>query len=309
MSQNEGISLVTQGRIVWTIGKTLFEGKVKTNMQTKQVILDQKTGQPVVEYGFGLAIPKMDPRTNQFTEQYVAIYQALHGQAMSLYPSGHLPKDFAIKYKDGDTDIDDKGVPYSQREGYANHIVVACTTRIPLKFFRFEGGNNIMVNDGIKCGDYVNVQLTIKAHPAVGQAKAGLYVNPFAVQLIQSGQEIINTPSADTIFGNALPAYAGQVVAPTAPQMPAMMPQQAPMQPQQPMVPQAPAMPQQPVAAPQPHYGVLPNAVNPAMAPQAPAMPQQPQAPMAPQAPMMPQQPVAAPQMPHNPMMPPGYQG
>jgi hypothetical protein len=291
--QSNGNSILLQGRIIWTLGNNMFEGKQKTNMQTRQVMLDND-GKPVIEYGFGLAVPKIDPRTGQNTAEYVKAYQALHGEALTLFPSGQLPPGFALKYKDGDTAVDDKGVSYSAREGYAGHIVIACTTRIPIKYFRFEGGQNILVNDGIKCGDYVNVQLNIKAHPAIGTSKAGLYVNPSAVQLIQAGKAIINAPSGDQVFGNVVPSYVGQVEAHVAPTMPSMAAPQAPTMPAQPQAPAAPqyapqaapAMPPQGHVAPAaPHYGVLPPTMQPA-----------PHAPAAPVMPAMPSQPYPMPQ-------------
>jgi len=275
--QSNGQNLVVQGRIVWGVGSSLFEGKQKTDYNTNQVVYGAD-GQPVVEYGFGLAIPKIDPATGQAAEEFTKIWNALHQEAFTLFPSGQIPPGFAMKYKDGDG-VDHNGKPYADKEGYAGHIVLACTTRIPVKWFKFEGGNNILVSDGIKVGDYVNVQLNIKAHPAKGQGKAGLYLNPSAVQLIQAGKEIINAPSGDQIFGAAAPSYTGQVVADTAPAMPGQAP--APVMPgQAPAMPgQAPAMPGQAPAMPtaDPHYGVLPGNMQPPTqaAVTVPAMPAQ----------------------------------
>jgi hypothetical protein len=265
--QTNGNSLMVQGRIVWTSGD-LFAGKHQKDDRTKQLQYNQD-GSPKIQYGFGLAVPKIDPRTGQFTDQWTKLYQALYGEALTLFPGGNVPQGFAMKYKDGDVDVDDKGVPYSKREGYAGHVVLAATTMLPIKYFRFEGGNNILVNDGFKNGDYVNVQITVKAHPAVGQGKAGLYVNPSAVQLIQSGKEIINTPSGDQLFGMGAPAYQGQMEAHVAPQMPNMG---APAPSYQ--SPPANYPGQAPVQAPaaQPHYGVLPTTHQPPMG-NAPAMP------------------------------------
>ena len=269
-AQSNGQSLMLQGRIVWTSGN-LFAGQVKKDDRTKQVVLD-RDGKPVIVFGFGLAVPKIDSRTGQFTDAWVKLYQTLQAEALTLYPGGHIPQGFSFKYKDGDVDVDKSGVPYAKREGYAGHIVIACTTQLPIKYFRFEGGNNILVNDGFKNGDYVNVAINIKAHPAVGQGKAGIYVNPTAVQMIQAGAEIINTPSGDQLFGAAAPAaYAGQVVAPQAPSMPNMghAPQGYPNQPA--MSPMGAPAPQ--YAAPvDPNYAVIPPQHQPQ--PQnAPAMP------------------------------------
>ena len=264
-TQSNGNSLLVQGRLLWITGKTVFEGKQKTDFNTKQIIIGAD-GNPTVEYGFGLAIPKLDANGGQH-EQFTKVWTALHNEAYTLYPSGQLPPGFAMKFKDGDG-IDHNGKPFADREGYAGHIVLTCTTQIPIKFFKFEGGNNIMVNDGIKCGDYVNVQINLKAHPAKGQGKPGLYLNPSAVQLIQAGKEIVNAPSGDAIFGQATPGYAGQVVAPEVGAMPATaaapmtqtqaigVPANAPVN-----YPQAQAPAAAPVA--QPHYDVLPQTHQP----------------------------------------------
>ena len=299
-TQSNGNNLVVQGRIIWNIGPNLFEGKAKTDYNTGAPVLDQ-VGNPKMEYGFGLAIPKVDPTTGANTAEYVKVWEALHKEAMTLYPSGQIPPGFAMKFKDGDG-IDHNGKPFADREGYAGHIVLMCTTQIPIKYFLFQGGNNILVNDGIKNGDYVNAQLNIKAHPAKGQGKPGLYLNPSAVQLIQAGKEIINTPSGDQLFGAAAPVYAGQMVADTAPQMPQQNVAPA-------MAPQAPAAaPAAPVAPA--HYGVLPQTHQPAAAPQAPAMPPQgmtqEQAIMHPTPAMAPQAPMGAPVMPQQNVAPMG---
>lgn len=271
--QQQNNNILVQGRIVWLVGRTPFEGKPLTDDNGRPVLDDN--GQPAIEYGFGLAIPKVDPRTNQFTKEYNEFKAAADKEIYALYPSGQVPHDFAKKYKDGDVDVDQNGKPFREREGYAGHIVVACKTRIPLKFYKFEGGNNILVVDGFKNGDYVNVQLNVKGHPAKGRGKAGLYINPSAIQFIQAGKEIINAPSGDQLFGTNAPAYSGQVIAPVAPPMPGM-PQNAPMPPQQGYAPQqgynqappaqnAPMPPQQGYsqAPAQPHYDVLPPHMQP----------------------------------------------
>jgi len=292
VSAGNGESLLVQGRIVWTSGNNLFAGKPKVDDRNKQPVIDQKTGQQVIEYGFGLAVPKVDPRTGQQTPEYTKVMAAMQKEALTLYPSGHIPPGFSMKYKDGDG-VDHNGVPFSQREGHANHIIVACVTRIPIKYFRYENGNNILVNDGIKCGDYVNVQLNIKAHPAVGNSKAGLYVNPSAVQLIAPGKEIVNAPSGDQLFGMQAPAYNGQIIAHEvpamnmqgyAPQGQTQMPPQGQPPMQQQYAPQAPMQQQAPA-----NYNVLPQGFQPPAQGQT-QMPPQGQPPMqqqyAPQAPM-----------------------
>lgn len=263
---NQGTSVMAQGRIVWVVGK-LFTGRPKVDFNTKAPKLD-KQGNQQIEYGFGLAIPKSI--LNQVGPgQPGRIWTVLHEEAYKLFPSRQIPPSFAMKYKDGDG-VDDKGIPFAQREGYAGHIVLACTTTIQPKFYRYENGQNIPITDGIKCGDYVDVQLVVKAHPAQGQGKAGLYVNPMAVRFLGYGAEIINTPSGDDIFGTTAPNMPqGASATPIAPQGFMVPPGQA----QAPSMGQAqggfPPAQQQGFGAPQaqpnyqPNYGVLPQAHQP----------------------------------------------
>lgn len=258
MSQNtEGKSVMVQGRIVWVSGD-LFKGKPKVDQTTKLQKFD-KQGNPAIEYGFGLAVPKGAFQPGQ---PAAALWDAIHEAAFTLYPSRQLPPGFAWKYKDGDG-VDHNGQPFATREGHSGHLVFACTTSIPIKYFKWENGN-IQISEGIKCGDYVNVQLNIKAHPPSGAGKAGLYMNPNAVQLLGYGKEIINAPSGDQIFGVVQPPMpagaSAQHIAPQGQNMlvppgPATMP-----------APGAPPVYQPPVAAAppvQPHYAVVPPAHQP----------------------------------------------
>ncbi len=244
--QSEGKTVMVDGRIIWVSGD-LFKGRKATEFGTNRPKINKK-GEEFNEYGFGLAVPK---------SACAEVWQAMRAEAMTLFPSGNIPPSFAMKFKDGDTAQDPTGAFYNTREGYAGHIVLACTTVIQPKFFRHENGQNIMINEGIKCGDYVRVQLSIKAHPAVGQGKAGLYMNPMAVLFLGYGKEIVNAPSGDQIFGTTAPPVMGsatpigpvtQQLVPTM-QMPGMSTAQAPTA--------------QPQAMPQPHYGVLPQAHQP----------------------------------------------
>ena len=250
-------TVMAHGRIVWTVGN-LFKGEGKTMYGTKQPKLDV-AGKQATEYGFGLAIPKSD-LADVSKGSKGEVWAAMHEEAFTLFPSHQIPPGFSMKKKDGDTDIDDKGVPYSKREGYAGCIIITCKTEIPIKYFIYENGQNFLVESGIKCGDYVSVQLAIKAHPAIGQGKAGLYINPMAVRLIAPGKEIINIPSADAIFGMAAPAMPQNYI--------------APVQPAGFIVPQAPVQPQYAPAPVQPHYGVVPPAHQPQQFPGMPPVPQ-----------------------------------
>lgn len=238
MSTSEGKVVIAQGRIVWTAGD-LFKGKVQNIFGTNQPKLNQ-AGEQVVQFGFGLAIPKTElalPDRGQ-------LWKTMHDEAYTLYPTGQIPPSFAMKYKDGDG-IDDQGKPFASREGYPGCLVFALTTTLPIRFFRWEGGQNVQVSDGIKCGDYVNVQVMVKAHAAIGAGKAGLYLNPMAVQLVAAGKEIVNAPTGDMVFGTVAPAAPAGYVPPA---QPAAMP---------------PVNINTPPAAPAPHYGVLPQPHQP----------------------------------------------
>lgn len=257
----EGQSVISQGRIVWVMGD-LWKGKVKLDDNTKQPVIDQRTGQPTIQYGFGLAVPKNDPSVQQ-------LINAIQTQARALYPSGQFPPDFAWKMKDGDG-LDHNGQPFSQRQGYAGCWVFELRTMFPIKFFRFENGANTQVPDGIKCGDYVNVQISVVAHPPKGRGKAGMYLNPMAVQLAGYGEPIVNTPSADSIFGTQAPAIphgasampqTGAFPMQGSPSTPFGQPSNgypptgmvAPGAPPHAYIPPVPSS-----TPPSPHYGVLP---------------------------------------------------
>lgn len=283
MTQSNGRTAMVQGRIVWIAGGDLFKGDIQKDFNTKQPKVNA-AGEIVKQYGFGLAVPKA---------QLGELWQAIHEEAYTLFPNRMIPPSFAMKYKDGDG-VDDKGQPFGQREGYAGHLVFACTTSLPIKFFKYENGQNIQVNEGIKCGDYINAQLNIKAHPAMGQGKAGLYLNPNAVQFLGYGTEIINRPSGDQIFGTQAPPQLGS---------------QIPIAPQGQILPTAPA-PQAyvppPQAAPVPHYAVVPQHHQP----QAAQVPNGYPAPVAaqPQTPTgYPPAATAQAAFPSSPAMPPGY--
>jgi len=200
----EGRQLMLQGRIIWTVGKTPFDGAQRKD-QTGRPITNAQ-GEPAMQYGFGLAVPKPGPQsTPDETKNFMDMWNALQAEAMALYPTGHIPPGFSFKYKDGDG-VDHNGKPFSAREGYAGHLVYALTTSLPLKFFKFDGAY-VQVKDGIKCGDYVQVQVNVKGHlPKPGtQGKPGLYLNPNMTLFLGFGKEIINAPDASSVFGAAPP--------------------------------------------------------------------------------------------------------
>lgn len=223
------------GRIVW--GHPKREG-VKTNYTTKQPVL--KDGQKIPQWTCGVAFPK--------AEFQAKMWPYFHQEANTMYPNG-VPKDFSWKFIDGDT-IDEKGKPYSDREGYKDHIVLTISTEAfcpPV--YKFENGayREIAENE-IKCGDFVVVNTNLKCHT---NNSGGIYVNPNGFELVGYGTEIVSRSSnPDDMFGgqqHQLPQGASAQPLSSAPQgavMPGM--QTAPVQ--QP-VEQAPQMGQMPPPA------------------------------------------------------------
>ncbi len=250
MQQDNGTQVMVSGRLVYVIGD-LFKGDLAKQFGTQTPKLDKK-GQQYQEYGFGLAVPKVEPEHHMY-KNYCDIWAALHNEAYKLFTNRVIPPAFHMKFKDGDTGTNQDGSPVNVKTGYPGHIVLNCKTTLQIKFFKYDPATkmNVQINEGIKCGDWVTVQLSIKAHAGTN---AGLYLNPNACQLWYCDDEIINAPSGDQIFGTQQMAIpAGKSALPTLP-------------PAQGFAQGAPA-PQQPPAAPQgpavPHYGVLPPVHQP----------------------------------------------
>lgn len=249
MSNSKGTVMYVSGRIVWKSGD-LFKGQQQKDMFTGIPKVD-KFGKASIQYGFGLAVPKIV--NNQPNPQLAEIMTKIDGEAIQLYQNGHIPPAFARKFKDGDG-IDDKGISFAVRDGYKEHYVFSCTQFIPIAWCKYENGGNILINEGVKVGDYVCVNLSMKAHPAMGQGKAGMYLNPIGVQLTGYGDEIVSTKTAspDTMFGN---------LAPQVPYGASSVPlSQGNFAPPQQQYQQAPQQQAAPVPA---HYGVLPQVHQP----------------------------------------------
>jgi len=271
--QPVAVAKLLEGRIVWKSGD-LFKGQPQTVYGSQTPKLD-KNGKQAIQYGFGLAVPKM--KDGQQNQQLMDFMQAMQGEALKVYPTGHIPPSFAYKFKDGDTAIDEKGVPYNQRPGYAGCIVFSLTTQMPINWFRYESGKNIMINEGVKCGDYVRTQVTMKAHPSEGSGKAGMYLNPNAVQLIGYGEEIVSRGNAMLADGDAIFGAAAPVTPPGASSQPVAPPGQFPgmSAPYGGVLPQHMQQGYQQPAMP----GQFPGMVPPTQGPSAATVPQQPQQP------------------------------
>jgi hypothetical protein len=251
MSQQTNKSVMVQGRIVQVYGD-LFAGGTAKIYGTQQDKLN-KAGQPYKEYGFSLAVPKtiLADQAALAEGQPGYFWTVMHEVASSFFADRRIPANFKMKWKDGDTGVTDTGIALNTKKGYPGHIVLSCkTSSSPMKFFKFipgpvaGSGDYMQISDGIKCGDYVQVQLGISGHTGTN---AGLYLNPYMVLLLGAGEEIINAPSASQVFGNAPPVMAS--TAPAAYQAPTVA-HQPPVHQHQP--------PTAPPVQHQPHHGVLP---------------------------------------------------
>lgn len=212
-------TVLATGRIVWG---DLFKGTPKLD-DNDQPVIDPETGAQVIEYSFGLAIPK-----SEFTQDKMGpggpaeIWAVMQRQAMLAYGNQQPPQKFSWKYKDGDG-FDHNNKPFAEREGYAGHLVFALSTRIPFEVVKWDDATKkyYPVREGIKCGDYVQVQLNIKAHsgnPQKRNAVGGVYLNPLAALFVGYGKEIVNGPTAEMRFGNQAPTLPpGASATPLAP--------------------------------------------------------------------------------------------
>ena len=195
--QKSGIDIVVQGRIVWGGVKQ----QVKKVYGTQTPAIDPKTGKEIIEWAFGLAIPKPSPQSNQHEiANFQTIWNAICSEGARLGFQQPGAPGFHWKFEDGDGRKAD-GSPFPEHS--RGCIVVACKTRIPLKLMAWENGKCVQVTeDQIKCGDYVQVALNIEAH---GNPNAGLYINPSFVARFAYGEAIINQVDPTVIFGNTPP--------------------------------------------------------------------------------------------------------
>ncbi len=245
------------GRIVWG-----HPTKAKPATDNKGVAKVGKDGQQLMEITFGIAIP-----TAEFEAH---VWPHMHAEASKRFPHGTPPK-FSWKMK-RDTEIDSKGVPFSQREGYAGCIVLTISTVLEApRVLRWNNGQwQQMDGNEIKCGDYVQPEVTFKVNvPTDPTNTPGLYVNPQQIAFVGHGPEIVSVQRTDPnkAFGNGPPPLPpGASAAPVAPAagmpgMPATPGNAAPSQPA--TMPGAPSA--LPVAA------ASPPPAQPAPPPPAPA--------------------------------------
>ena len=272
--QQKGIDIVVQGRIVWGGVKQ----QIKKVYGTQTPAINPKTNEQIVEWAFGLAIPKPSAQSNQNeVANFQTIWNAICSEGARLGFQQPGAPGFHWKFDDGDGRKPD-GSPYPEHS--RGCIIVACKTRIPLKLMAWENGKCVQVTeDQIKCGDYVQVALNIEAH---GNPNAGLYINPSFVARFAYGEAIVNQVDPTSIFGNtpppmpvggsATPMGGGFMQAPGFGTNPMAGSNQMGQQGSLPMASQQSFGGQQASAPVQPNYGVLPGQFQPGQqqAPQGP---------------------------------------
>lgn len=253
-TQDDGTKIVVQGRVIWgQMGPTN-----KKVYGTNQDQIDPKTGKPVIEYVFGLAVPKIGPQSSENEKaNFATLWNALTTEAGKAGAQWGA-KGFAWKCFDADdpNETREDGTPYANNPNYRGHFIVTCSTRIPVPLYAWEQNNPkpVQVTEkDIKAGDYVQVALTIAAHKP---PNAGLYINPTMVCRFAFGEAIVAQRDASKVFAAPPPIPMGGSATPigTAPQ--ANFGQQMMGQPQQ--------FNQQPMqAAPQANFGQQPMNVAP----------------------------------------------
>lgn len=185
MSNNpRGRDFITPvGRIVW--GHPA-KSQIKKNLQTNQPIINEKTGQPAIQWAFGVAFNKAE------FEQF--IWPHLFAEAATGYPNG-VPPGFSYKYLDGDS-IDKQGKSYAERDGYRGCYVLTLSTELQApEICTMIGSTNGMFRQldekGIKTGDFVCLRVNCSVNvPQLRTHTPSLYVNPVIVELMAYGEEI-----------------------------------------------------------------------------------------------------------------------
>lgn len=173
-----------QGRFIMG---DLYKANPKTDSQTQKPVL--KDGQPVMQFFFGLAIPKTVADFKAEPQ-----LQAMCAEAIRQYPGQqHTWPSFAWKIEDGDLP-NQKGRKYEHAAGC---WLLKFQTQIPFKKFA-HNGSAWVETDQIRCGDYVQVQFSYASNGNAGTNKTpGMYLTPLQIAFSKRGQEIVNTPEVD----------------------------------------------------------------------------------------------------------------
>lgn len=226
-------------------------------------------GTPRMIRQFTLAIPEADFMAAN------GAWPAMYAEAVSAVPNALQMPKFAWKFKRA-SDLDPKGVPYANREGYAGCIALNISSELPVPpplYRQQPNGQYVQMGpDEIKTGDYCFVRISCRVQvPKLATHTPSLYINPSIIIFVGYGSEIMGAAiDPNEVFkGRTFALPAGATAMPTAPSMAASAPV-----PQQPAY-QAPtqhgmaAPAQHGMAAPvpvQPAHGFVANAGNPANA-------------------------------------------
>ena len=185
-------------------------------------MIDKVTGLQVTDSYFAVAVPKgAETHWNQ-----TAWGRDIYNKAVQDWPKGeHGAADFSWKIIDGDSQVPNKkGKIPAEREGWARHWVVHCSTRFNVKCFhvgKYEPMQQIADEKEIKTGDYCRVLLGVKGNGPITDSP-GVYINPDKFELSRAGTPIVSdsgTSAADAFGGAgvATPAVTAPVTAPAVP--------------------------------------------------------------------------------------------
>jgi hypothetical protein len=221
-ANDEGTELIVDGRLVWG---SLVQ-KQKVNFTTKKPEFNEK-GEPIMITEFGLAVPKPGPLlSNKQVDNFNKLWGAIHSEAGKQgfqYPN----PNFKFKFVDGDTGKKADGSPFPSY--YKGHIVIACSTRIPVKLYKWVSQTDVgpATVEDFNLGCFVQVSLMIKGHAA---PNAGLYINPSMVCFYSYGEAIVASADPAAIFTTRPELPQGGSFTPIAPVFPGQQQFQQPTQ-------------------------------------------------------------------------------
>jgi len=251
MSNQPYTEAMIEGRVV--CGHPMTRRPVtKQDPATRQdvPVMDTVTGLQSTDSYFAVAVPK----AGETDWKQTPWGQLIYARACQDWPNGeHGAPDFSWKITDGDSHIPNKkGKKPVEREGWAGHWVVHCSTRFNVKCHhvgKYDPTQQIQEENQIKTGDYCRTLVGIKGNGPT--QSPGVYVNPMLFELARAGQIIVSDggPSAADAFGGRGATNAAAAVPAVTPQPgAAAAAPSAPVQPATDLVqPTAPAAPAAPV--------------------------------------------------------------
>lgn len=202
MAAVESIPITITGRIVGTssTADSLMKGGDKRAYKQgvpndkREIIMEN--GKPVREWYMRLAVSKSGLDALGNPNSVEAIWNAIMKQASIFKPNGFQPdpkggsqsnpKDYSLKYKDGDVGLAEDGEPYSKYDFNKNGLLFEIGNKYAPKWFkRAEDGILEHCQEGeIKVGDHVAVSLL------VGGGESSVYLNLISTLLLKSGDRI-----------------------------------------------------------------------------------------------------------------------